>query len=267
MFVNLVVKKWAVSVCIGVLLLFFSNSVFPQCTPVINYTTTTGTLKGCSPFNVSFTDPNNSFARTWDFGDSTPTSGSKTPFHTFKQGVLGDTTYVVSLFKACGVGATSKVTVTVYAVPKVDFTIDTNQVCAIYDFVHFKRVSDPGTYTWDFGDNTSSTNANPSHSYGAGGLYDVSLKVKNLNGCEFTKIYSELITVNSLPSPDFILDNYSGCAPFNVQISNKTDTSVVKIKYWSWDYDNGDPLDSIVSPGVVSFKVPGTKQMSLTTTL
>lgn len=49
-----------------------------------------------------------------------------------------------------------------------------------------------GTYLWDFGDDETSTEENPSHEYANGGTYNVSLTVTNEGG---TDTYSEEITV------------------------------------------------------------------------
>lgn len=244
----------------------FQKSLLAQCTPVIEYTTTSGTLSGCAPLSVSFKDPNNTSSRVWDFGDGSATSGAQSPFKTFKGGVLGDTTYTVTLTKACNGGVSTEVTVTVYAKPKIDFKVDTASVCAINDQAKFTNLSEPGAYLWNFGDNTSSTTKNPTKAYNAGGNYDVSLKVTNSHGCEDTKIKPKMMTVNSLPSPDFTLNTYSGCAPLSLTIKNTTDTTNVNIKYWSWNLGDGSKLDSSSVPATHDYTVPGTKTIVLTTT-
>ena len=253
---------------VGILFLFFlqSYNLFGQCIPTIEFTTTTGTLKGCAPFSVSFKDPNTSVSRTWDFGDGKPTSTSTTPFHIFESGVLGDTTYTVTMTKNCNGGAATQVVVTVYARPKVNFKVDTTSVCAINDQAKFTNLSQAGTYNWDFGDNTSSIQKNPIKTYSVGGVYDVQLTVTNAKGCEESKTMSKLMTVNSLPSPDFVLDNYSGCAPLPVTITNTTDVSAVSIKKWEWSLDNATPIDTTITPATIQYIIPGTKQISLTVT-
>ena len=161
--------------------LFFSKIAFAQpCVPVIEFTTPDGKLEGCSPFSIYFKDPNSSFSRIWDFGDGTQTSTSATPFHVFKAGKLGDTTYTVTLTKNCNGGTQTSINIKVFSPPKVDFNIDTSSVCAITDKVTFSNLSDIGTYNWSFGDNTSSTLRDPIKIYTLGGIYDVKLTVKNL---------------------------------------------------------------------------------------
>ncbi len=264
---HIFIKKEKIAFLVVLCSLFcFQNQLFSQCTPIIEFTTTSGTLKGCAPFSVSFKDPNNTSSRTWDFGDGKPIFGGQNAFHTFDGGVIGDTTYTVTLTKACNGGVSTEVTVTVYAKPKINFKVDTTSVCAINDQAKFTNLSDPGAYLWNFGDNTSSTTKNPIKAYNSGGKYDVSLKVTNAHGCEDTKVKSKMMTVNSLPSPDFTLNTYSGCAPLSLNIKNTTDTTSVSIKYWSWNLGDGSKLDSAETPAIHDYTIPGTKTITLTTT-
>jgi gliding motility-associated-like protein len=249
-----------------VILLINSFKSSGQCNPTIQYTTTSGTLSGCAPFSVSFKDPNITFSRTWDFGDGKPNSTSTNPFHVFEGGKKGDTTYTVTLTKNCNGGVATQVVVNVYAVPKVNFKVDTTSVCAINDQATFTNLSDAGTYDWNFGDNTSSTQKNPVKTYSVGGLYDVALTVTNAKGCQNTYTSSNLMTVNSLPSPDFILDKYSGCAPLSVKITNTTDTVAVGIKKWDWTLNNDLPNDTTSNPGTVEYDIAGNKQLTLKVT-
>lgn len=253
-------------------LLSIYNTVYSQCPiPIIKYTTATDTagtsqtLSGCAPFTVSFKDPNNTSTRLWDFGNG-KTSGSQNPTHDFEAGVLGDTTYTVTLTKNCNGGVSTNVKVTVFGKPKVDFTADTTSVCAINDQVKYKSLADPGVYLWNFGDNTSSTLQNPTKTYNTGGSYTVSLKVTNIHGCEDTRTKVKYMTVNSLPSPDFTLSKYSGCVPLPVSFINTTDTTVVQIKKWEWNLSNGGGIDNNFEPSTVVYTSPSTKLLSLTAT-
>jgi PKD repeat protein len=58
----------------------------------------------------------------------------------------------------------------------------------------------PFTYFWDFGDGTSSSEANPTHQFNAEGIYNITLTVTDTDGD--TATYSRLITV--LPLDDDI---------------------------------------------------------------
>jgi PKD repeat protein len=76
--------------------------------------------------------------------------------------------------------------------PAVDFSVNKPITCS--PTVQFTDLTQNGatTYRWDFGDNTTSTAQNPSHTYAATGTYNVRLKVCNPNGCD------------SLTKPNFV---------------------------------------------------------------
>lgn len=67
------------------------------------------------------------------------------------------------------------------------------------------------TFLWDFGDGTTATGTNVSHSYPTAGAYFVSLTITDINGCVSTNMISQLIQVSTTPifagtfaSPDTI---------------------------------------------------------------
>lgn len=57
--------------------------------------------------------------------------------------------------------------------------------CAPY-VVQFNNNSQGSTFLWDFGDGTTSTSFNPSHTYAQGGTYQVMLVVSDPSSCNFT---------------------------------------------------------------------------------
>ena len=67
-----------------------------------------------------------------------------------------------------------------------DFSITTASGCSgTYDFASTTTTTVPITgYLWDFGDGSTATGANPSHTYITPGTYYVTLTTTNSNGCE-----------------------------------------------------------------------------------
>ena len=63
-------------------------------------------------------------------------------------------------------------------VPTIDFTFEVTG----HDVVFTSTVTDVGSYAWNFGDGTSSAEANPTHTYVAGGDYEVICTVKGDGG-------------------------------------------------------------------------------------
>lgn len=82
-----------------------------------------------------------------------------------------------------------------------DFTINTTNGCSgIYSFTNgSSATAGIASYSWDFGDGSSSTSANPSHTYITGGTYYVTLSVTDNNGCR-SDIRKQVIFNNTPPT-------------------------------------------------------------------
>jgi PKD repeat protein len=66
-----------------------------------------------------------------------------------------------------------------------------------FDDMATDQGSDDIKYTWDFGDNTTSTDENPSHAYNSSGKFAVSLTVTDDKGNTATDTRTDYITVQS----------------------------------------------------------------------
>ena len=122
----------------------------------------------------------------------------------------------------------------------------------------------PTSWLWNFGDNSTSTNRNPSHTYTTAGTYSVSLTVTNSYGSN-TKTVSNFITVNpagSEPVANFTADittiNLGGSVQF-------TDQSINSPTSWLWNFGDGSPTSTSNNPSH-SYTTAGTYTVSLTVT-
>ncbi|HYO22851.1 MAG TPA: PKD domain-containing protein, partial [Flavisolibacter sp.] len=116
-----------------------------------------------------------------------------------------------------------------------------------------------GTLLWDFGDSTTSTQANPAHTYTAPGNYTVSLTVTSAAGCsetltqpDFIRIEAPQLLINGLPR--------NGCAPVLIAptvsvLSSHTITSYL------WKF--GDGTTSTSAAPVHSYNAAGTYTVTL----
>ncbi len=97
---------------------------------------------------------------------------------------------------AVGVGAPYVASVT------ADLSASATTVCNSPATINFTNLSNNGiSYVWHFGDGTTSTNTNPSHTYAANGNYNVSLAVDGgLCGTD-SIAYTSLVTVNVPSAP------------------------------------------------------------------
>jgi PKD repeat protein len=114
-----------------------------------------------------------------------------------------------------------------------------NQTNGILYFTSIESASLGGitTWTWDFGDGTTSNERNPAHMYQEAGSYTVSLTVAGPGGSdtETKKGYIQLAKP-SAPVADFSAKPRSGNGPLVVQFS---DMSTGHISSRLWDFGDG----------------------------
>ena len=197
-------------------------------------------ITGCIPLTVNFTDQSSNEPTSWywDFGDGS-TSDQQNPTHTYSTS-CGPITYTVTLTvsNACGMDSETKTNyITVSTPPVVAFTANPTSGCSPLT-VNFADQStcNPTSWYWDFGDGSSSTQQNPSHTYNSTGNFTVTLTVSNACGSD-SEIKTNYITVNTAPVADFTSSPRSGCAPLTV---NFTDQSTNNPTSWAWSFGDGD---------------------------
>lgn len=146
------------------------------------------TTAACAPtYTVNFTSTSTVSSGTitgynWDFGDG-QTSTDTNPTHNYN--AAG--TFPVKLTITTSDGCTNSKTTNVVVAPAIiDFTASLKQGCSSLSttFTVYANASDPIiSYSWDFGDASTSAAPSPSHTYTSTGKYDVSLTVTTTNGC------------------------------------------------------------------------------------
>jgi len=142
---------------------------------------------------VRFTDTstNSPTSWQWDMGDGTILTGQN-PEHTYAPGA-----YVVTLVASNAAGSSAPVmsTINVASLPVADFVFSTTGLQA--DFTDMSSNLPTGWF-WDFGDDMSAGNQNPSHSYSAPGTFIVTLTASNAAG-QSVPPRSRQVTVDHAP--------------------------------------------------------------------
>ncbi len=215
---------------------------------------------GCDSFLVSFTNTSvNGAQYLWDFDDGT-TSNAQNPGNHFYNAVG---TYNPSLLVTAlnGCQDTEQSTVDVYSTPIVNF--NPKNVCqnATATFVDSSYTTDGNpltTWSWNFGDGTTSTQQNPNHLYTANGNYTVTL-VASTAFCTGSDTF--VISVEPKPTALFSMSDSAGCAPLSV---NFTNNSLVGTSY-TWLF--GDGNTSTQSDPTHSFSNNDTTDTSFVVTL
>jgi len=145
---------------------------------------------GCAPLVVHFKDEStgNPTSWKWDLGHGT-TSYFQNPSTTY----FNPGTYSVKLLVRNTNGSDSVIKlnyITVYASPTVDFVASDTGGCFPLS-VTFTDKSAPGAgainkWLWDFGDGSTDSIQHPLHTYGNPGNFNVSLQIRNSDGCVST---------------------------------------------------------------------------------
>lgn len=226
---------------------------------------TSNIVSGCSPIHVQFTDQStgNPTSWQWNLGNGT-ISTLQNPSTTY----ITPGTYTVTLTVSNGSGTNTK-TITNYiqvvASPQVNFTSVDSVTCPP-KAVQFTNLSVPGaggttTYLWDFGDGGTSTQVNPTHTYVANGVYNVSLSVTNSSGCSNIYTKPNYIQIVSKPTANFTASNNNSCTlPLNVSFTN---TSTGGVSYL-WNFGDGG-TSAATSPNH-TYLNPGSYTVTLVTT-
>jgi len=152
---------------------------------------------GCAPAQLQFQDRSSpGVAWRWNFGDGT-TSPLQSPAHTYQNDGIYSVQLVVTDNRGC-VDSLRKPAYIRLAHPQADFTFSPDQGCPPLE-VSFIDITQTDTslsnWVWSFGDNNSSTSANPMHTYAQAGIYTVSLVVTDAFGCKDSITKENIIEV------------------------------------------------------------------------
>nr|WP_330217428.1 PKD domain-containing protein [Methanosphaerula palustris] len=121
-----------------------------------------------------------------------------------------------------------------------------------------QSVGSPTAWKWDFGDNTTSTEQNPTHVYNRTGAYNVALTASNDQASDTCTQY-RCVIVNDVPVANFTTNATSGQTPFSVQF---TDQSTSGADGYQWQF--GDGATSTEQNPVHTYTTSGSYTVMLT---
>lgn len=161
---------------------------------------------------VTFTDESTDgdgsiVAWSWDFGDST-TSTNQNPVHTYATAGVKTVQLTVTDNRGGTDTVSHNVTAVANVAPTAGFTHSESLLVSTFTDTSSDSDGTIASWAWDFGDSSTSTSQNPSHTYATGGTYTVQLTVTDNNGA--TNSTSQSVTVSSgargNPSVAILLD-------------------------------------------------------------
>ena len=228
---------------------------------------TANTTAGLTPLTVQFTDEStgNPTSWSWTFGDG-QTATIKNPVHTYT--TAG--TYSVNLTVTNAYGTDSLVKsdyITVQSLATVAFTANQTSVYA-YDPIQFTDQSTGDNITawnWSFGDNTTSDDQNPVHTYTADGTYDVTLNVTNPAGTA-TLTKSNYISVVPVPPPtvQFTANQTTVYPNETILFTDQSTNDRFPIQSWNWSFGDDTWVNQTVNEPVThAYAEPGSYTVEL----
>jgi gliding motility-associated-like protein len=195
----------------------------------------------------------------WSFGDGGQSSFPN-PTHTYQN----PGPYNVTLISSAQVGCEDTVTlpIVVPPIPYANFNIDT--LCGLTkNFTDQSTIANPGgivSWFWDFGDGSTDTIQNPSHTYNSPGNFNVTLIITDSVGCSDT--ITKPAIINSIPQASFITQNV--CAGQNMPFQNTSNIFGGGLMNHSWNFGNG--ATSVQTSPWYQYPNPGTYTVTLIVT-
>lgn len=130
-------------------------------------------------------------------------------------------TVTVTALASNGCDASAQIQVEVLPMPDYSFTLAADTACSPLQ-VNLPAIGDATTFTWDFGDGTTSAEAAPTHTFAndadALASFDVTFEGTNAYGCSNTA--TRQVHVKPQPQADFTLSAVAGCEPLEVTFEN-----------------------------------------------
>ncbi|MGV6859045.1 MAG: PKD domain-containing protein [bacterium] len=218
-------------------------------TAAITATPVTGAAPLLVTFSSASTDSDGSIVSyAWDFGDGS-SSTDAAPQHEYA--AIGSYTVSLTVTDDEGASGNSTTTITATEVPNIPPTAQASasaqsvEIGTPIQFSSTGSVDSDGSiasYSWDFGDGNSSSEANPEHLYSAVGDYTVTLTVTDNVGDSAQTTLSVSITEipNVAPVASASASVTSGDAPLTVQFdASASSDSDGTIASYSWTFGDG----------------------------
>ncbi len=201
-------------------------------------------------------------AYTWNFGDGSPNSTATKPTYTYS------TPGVYKLMLIATNNTTCPDTVIhlieIANPPKATFTANQVSGCTLISPTFQNASINASSYLWDFGDGTTSTQKNPTHSFNyVNSPYTITLTVTGEYGCTDKSVLTNYISVAAPPIADFSVapDTIIKIPNHTFNFTNLTPGTITK---YAWDF--GDGKISVDKDPSHTYADIGTYKVSLTVT-
>jgi PKD repeat protein len=210
------------------------NFVVVDQLPVPDFSVVSDT--GCAPFTAQMINlSTGASSYNWAFGNAT-TSTATNATTTFTQGGYFSVTLTAISPNGCPVSLTKVQLIKVYA-PIAGFQATPKIGCPGMTVQFTNTSGQPNiiSYFWTFGDGTTSTLQNPTHTYNSIGSFPISLIIENSFGCRDTVYRANYINVVSPLTNYTIPDTVKICLGDPYVFVDPTIGSNI----WNWNFGDG----------------------------
>ncbi|MBA6316588.1 PKD domain-containing protein [Cellulophaga baltica] len=224
-------------------------------------------------------DTGDTLTYAWDFGDGS-TATTANPSHSFTTAGTYTVTLTITDDGTPALTSTDTITIIVTDANQAPTAVATSDILTGEASLAVQFTGDTSTdpdtgdvltYAWDFGDGTTATTANPSHTFTTAGTYNVTLTVTDdgtpaLSSSEVTLTITVTAPANQAPTAVASSDVTSGEASLAVQFTGDTssDPDAGDILTYTWDF--GDGTTATTANPSHTFTTAGTYDVKLTVT-
>jgi len=168
----------------------------------------------------------------WNFGDGTTATGSYVT-HTYAQ--AGNYYANLTTTDANGCTYTSSQLVSSFYLCYAAFNAYPDSTGNGVLFID-QSMTNPASWSWNFGDNSTSNQQNPYHIYAAPGTYNVCLTITGLNGCFDSQC--QMVTVSAGGNCSAYYYSYPDTTGTNAVYFQEYSTG--NVSNYSWDFGDGN---------------------------
>lgn len=243
------------------------KSGYSQCNASFGYTTA---MNGQVFFTSTSIPTNSTTNYFWNFGNSTTYTsvGSPTASTTY----TANGTYTVTLFfvtasATCSNQISSVITITNATTPTCNINANFTSSQGSNGLVNFNNISTGTvvgtTWSWNYGDATTSTNFASPHTYAANGTYTVTLTANNNFTASCVSTKTAVVFVNSICN---LVANFTYTAGSNGLVNfSSTSSGTGTLTNYSWNFGNGNSANGSNLTGTSqTYTANGTYVVTLT---
>lgn len=214
--------------------------------PVAGFTT--GTVAGCAPLSVNFTNiSTGAISNDWIFGDGNSANGVVNASHTFFNTSAIPDSNTVQLIVTSPNSCRDTAATPIIIYPQV--TANFNSVpsgCSPLSVLLSNQSVNADSYNWNLGNGTFSAQTNPSPVYTnnttTNNTITISLTASSTFGCSDS--IQKTVDIFYKPQANFNTSSVSGCHPLPVTFSDLSSGGI----HYSWNFGDFSPMDTTINP-------------------